>query len=125
LNDFNDSNRPLLLPGFPAAGGTASAFRNDEILFVFQNKKSPLAPPFTKGGKSFETIKKSPFFKGGFRGIFLLVVAGHSADIETRPKVLANPAKPDDSSAKTTDDGRRTSPNKRIGLFFLADSRLG
>ena len=30
-------------------------------------KKSPLTPPFTKGGKSLESIKKSPFFKGGFR----------------------------------------------------------
>ena len=70
-------------------------FRNDEIIFVFQNKKSPLY----KRGEVLGSYKKSPFFKGGFRGIFLLVVEKHLADTETHPMVLKNPAKPDDASA--------------------------
>jgi hypothetical protein len=59
-------------------------------------KKSPLTPPFSKGRKSPDSTKKSPFLKGGFREIFLLVVEGKSAGTETRPTVLINPAKPDD-----------------------------
>jgi hypothetical protein len=38
--------------------------------YITSKSKSPLIPPFSKGGIQRQDGKKSPFRKGGFRGIF-------------------------------------------------------